>query len=176
MPATSDHSTDDSPAESYPAESWMAERCVLFGERSPATPKVQLSPGWYSTPPEKVPTRPPRSAKADPGGAGVDSSTVMSATVKRDQLSPRSNVASIESETLPERGFPGVDAALFMLTSSEIPAAREEADTPSASRISTLDPGRVCTRRLDRQFVLDAIEVQVGLRPIRSRSRSDAHL
>src|SRR5229473_1827215 len=87
MPATRDLSTDDSPAESYPAESWMAElelvalsnafaevtapvafvmlscvpeRCVLFGERSPATPKVQLSPGWYSTPPEKVPTRPPR--------------------------------------------------------------------------------------------------------------------
>src|SRR5207245_5510939 len=154
-------------AESYPAERWMAElelvalsnafaeltapvvfvmsswvpeRCVLFGEKSPARPKVQLSPGWYSTPPERVPTRPPRSAKADPGGAGVDPSNVIRAPVKTDQLSPRSNVAPIESETLPERGFPGVDGVLFMLASSEMPAARDEADTPSASRSRTLDP------------------------------------
>ena len=79
---------------------------------------------------------------------------------------------------------------MFKLASSEMLAARDEADSPSASRSSKLDPRRICTslpptgrgahderkcfceRRLDRQFALDAIEVQVGLQPLRCRSRS----
>jgi hypothetical protein len=86
---------------------------------------------------------------------------VTRAPVESDQLSARSKVAPIELDTLPERGIPDVDPALFTLTWSEMLAARAEAATPTTTSMRTWHRMRICakppTRALREIAIFDGV-------------------